>query len=116
MAAADATAFAERLLAELNIKPNEIRKLQEMPFDQVQEAAKKLLPGRSPRGMADPRRGAMARMAQRRLITFARSGIPKWEPYSTQNRATMILDVPCRMAIDPFREELEAWEGIPLRR
>jgi hypothetical protein len=53
MAAADATAFAERLLAELNIKPNEIRKLQEMPFDQVQEAAKKLLPGRSPRGMAD---------------------------------------------------------------
>jgi hypothetical protein len=28
----------------------------------------------------------------------------------------MILDVPCRMAYDPFREELDAWEGIPLRR
>lgn len=282
--AADATAFAQRLMAELNIKPNEIRKLQEMPIEQVQNAAKKLLPGRSLLGMADPRRGTMARMApvvdgrylpnhpfdpvaaataagiplligtnrhenatfltldpkrkkltepelRERLtpilgdqsgrviatykktrpeatpwdlfvaltsevtrrssialaerkaaagpdpvymylltwetdylgdlfrschileipfvfdtvddlaitggrpdkydllesingawIAFARSGdpnhpgIPKWEPYSAQNRATMILDVPCRMAIDPFREELEAWEGIPLRR
>jgi para-nitrobenzyl esterase len=282
--AADATAFAERFLAELNIKPNEIRKLQEMPIKQVQEAAKKLLPGRSPLGMADPRRGAMARMApvvdgrylpnhpfdpvaaptaagiplligtnrhenatfltmdpkrkklteselRERLtpilgdksdrviaaykktrpeatpwdlfvaltsevtrrasialaerkaaagpdpvytylltwetdylgdlfrachileipfvfdtvddmaitggrpdkydllesingawIAFARSGnpnhsgIPTWEPYSAKNRATMILDVPCRLAVDPFRDELDAWEGIPLRR
>ena len=282
--AADATAFAERFLAELNIKPNEIRKLQEIPIEQVQGAAKKLLPGRSALGMADPRRGAMARMApvvegrylpnhpfdpvaaptaagipiiigtnrhenstfltldpkrkkltepelQERLrpilgdkvdsviatykktrpeatpwdlfvaltsegtrrasialaerkaaaspdpvymylltwetdylgdlfrachileipfvfdtvddmaitggrpdkyellesingawIAFAHGGnpnhpgLPKWEPYSAQKRATMILDVPCRMAVDPFREELEAWEGIPLRR
>ena len=55
-------------------------------------------------------------------VAFARSGdpnhpgIPKWEPYRTENRATMILDVPCRVAIDPGREEIEVWEGIDLRR
>ncbi len=55
-------------------------------------------------------------------IAFARTGnpnhkgIPKWEPYRAQNRGTMILDAPCRTEIDPYREELNAWEGIPLRR
>jgi para-nitrobenzyl esterase len=55
-------------------------------------------------------------------IAFARtgnpshSGIPDWPAYSARNRATMILDVPCRVEVDPFREELNAWEGIPLRR
>lgn len=52
---------------------------------------------------------------------FARSGdpnhpgIPKWEPYTIDNRATMLFDVPCHVEIDPYREELNAWEGIPLR-
>jgi para-nitrobenzyl esterase len=39
-------------------------------------------------------------------------GIPKWEPYTIDNRATMLLDVPCRIEIDPAREELDAWEGM----
>ena len=39
-------------------------------------------------------------------------GIPTWEPYTMDNRATMILDVPCRLEIDPAREELDAWEGM----
>ena len=39
-------------------------------------------------------------------------GIPKWEPYTLDNRATMLLDVPCRIEIDPAREELDAWEGM----
>jgi para-nitrobenzyl esterase len=43
-------------------------------------------------------------------------GIPKWEPYTADHRATMIFDTPCRLMIDPFREELNAWEGIQLRR
>ncbi len=49
---------------------------------------------------------------------FARSGdpshpgIPKWEPYTIDNRATMLLDVPCRIEVDPYREELDAWEGM----
>ena len=51
-------------------------------------------------------------------IAFARSsnpshpGIPKWEPYTTEKRATMILDVPCRLEYDPAREELDAWKGM----
>ena len=51
-------------------------------------------------------------------IAFARTGnpghpgIPKWEPYTIKNRATMILDVPCRLEIDPAREELDAWKGM----
>ena len=55
-------------------------------------------------------------------IAFARNGnpnnpsIPEWEPYTADNRATMIFDAPCRVEIDPYREELDAWEGIPLRR
>lgn len=39
-------------------------------------------------------------------------GIPKWEPYTIDNRATMLLDVPCRLEIDPAREELDAWKGM----
>jgi len=55
-------------------------------------------------------------------ISFAHSGnpdhagIPNWEPYSAENRSTMILDVPCRVEVAPYREELDAWEGVPLRR
>jgi para-nitrobenzyl esterase len=39
-------------------------------------------------------------------------GIPKWAPYTAKNRATMLFDVPCRVAIDPYREELDAWEDF----
>ena len=53
-------------------------------------------------------------------IAFARTGspshggIPEWSPYTTDHRATMILDVPCRVEIDPAREELDAWEGMTI--
>jgi para-nitrobenzyl esterase len=271
----EATAFAERLLAELNVKANELHKLQEMPIQQVQDAVRKIVPGRSALGMgtalprylspvvdgkyfpahpfdpvaaptaadvpvivgtnrdenatflaADPRRRRLTeedlrerltpllgdkldrvisvyrktrpdatpwdllvgitsegmrlrsiQLAERKAaggtapvfmylftwqtdyfgdlfrachvleipfvfdnvddvnitggrfdkydlvesvseawIAFARSGnpnhpgIPKWEPYSAGNRSTMILDVPCRIEVDPYREELDAWE------
>jgi para-nitrobenzyl esterase len=39
-------------------------------------------------------------------------GIPAWEPYTLDKRATMILDVPCRLENDPAREELDAWKGM----
>ncbi len=42
------------------------------------------------------------------------AGIPKWPPYSINNRATMLLDVPCRVVSDPYREELDAWKGVEL--
>ena len=41
-------------------------------------------------------------------------GIPAWEPYTLENRATMILDVPCRLENDPAREELDAWKGMDM--
>jgi len=41
-------------------------------------------------------------------------GIPKWEPYTIEKRATMLLDVPCRIEIDPAREELDAWKGMEI--
>jgi hypothetical protein len=28
----------------------------------------------------------------------------------------MIFDAPCRIDIDPYREELDAWEGIDIIR
>jgi para-nitrobenzyl esterase len=51
-------------------------------------------------------------------IAFARNGdpnhagIPNWERYSRNRRATMLFDVPCRTEIDPGRTELDAWKGI----
>jgi para-nitrobenzyl esterase len=55
-------------------------------------------------------------------IAFAHSGnpshpgIPKWEPYTVKNRATMLFDVPSTLVNDPFREELDAWKGMEIRR
>ena len=54
-------------------------------------------------------------------IAFARTGnpthegIPKWLPYSSADRATMILDVPSRLEHDPRPEERVVWEGIEPR-
>ena len=39
-------------------------------------------------------------------------GIPKWEPFTADHRAIMLFDVPSRLEIDPYREELDAWEGM----
>ena len=55
-------------------------------------------------------------------IAFARSGdpnhpgIPRWSSYSADNRETMLFDVPCRVEVNPDREEIEAWEGTPAIR
>jgi para-nitrobenzyl esterase len=55
-------------------------------------------------------------------IAFARNGdpnhpgIPEWPRYTPNNRSTMIFDAPCRVDIDPYREELDAWEGIDVIR
>jgi len=49
-------------------------------------------------------------------ISFARTetesqGNSKWEPYSAQKRSTMLLDVPCRVEVDPFRKSLTPGQG-----
>jgi para-nitrobenzyl esterase len=41
-------------------------------------------------------------------------GIPEWEPYTLEKRATMILDIPCRLEYDPARKELDAWKGMDI--
>jgi len=69
-----------------------------------------------------PDKHELATQMSEAWAAFARSGdpnhpgIPKWEPYSADNRATMLFDVPCKAEVDPGREELDAWEGIELRR
>jgi para-nitrobenzyl esterase len=69
-----------------------------------------------------PDKHELAAMMSEAWAAFARTGdpshagIPEWEPYSTDSRATMVFDVPCRVEMDPGREELDAWAGIELRR
>ena len=65
-----------------------------------------------------PDKNELAAAVSGAWAAFARTGnpshpgIPKWEPYTIENRATMLLDVPCRIEIDPAREELDAWKGM----
>lgn len=69
-----------------------------------------------------PDRYELAEAMSEAWIAFARTGnpnhpgIPKWAPYTVANRATMLFDVPCKVVLDPAREELDAWEGVPLGR
>ncbi|MBN1380455.1 MAG: carboxylesterase/lipase family protein [Deltaproteobacteria bacterium] len=41
-------------------------------------------------------------------------GMPHWPAYTLEDRATMILDIPCSVENDPAREELDAWEGMDI--
>ena len=69
-----------------------------------------------------PDRYELAEAMSEAWIAFARTGnpnhkgIPKWAPYSVGNRATMLFDVPCKVVVDPYREELDSWEDLPLGR
>jgi para-nitrobenzyl esterase len=64
----------------------------------------------------------MAAAMSEAWIAFARSGdpnhpgIPEWPSYSAANRATMLFDMPSQVVVDPFREELDAWEGMGVSR
>ena len=69
-----------------------------------------------------PDRQELAAAMREAWLAFGRTGnpshagIPKWEPYDTKNRATMVFDVPSRLVNGPFREELDAWKGMEIRR
>jgi carboxylesterase type B len=39
-------------------------------------------------------------------------GLPAWPRYDLKRRATMIIDVECRVADDPDREIREMWESL----
>jgi para-nitrobenzyl esterase len=53
-------------------------------------------------------------------VAFARGGdpnhpgIPRWQPYTSDARHTLVFEVPSRAEIDPHREERLAWESVPL--
>jgi para-nitrobenzyl esterase len=65
-----------------------------------------------------PDKHKMAELMSEAWIAFARNGdpnhpgIPEWKPYTAENRATMLLDVPCRVEVDPQREDLDVWKDI----
>jgi para-nitrobenzyl esterase len=50
--------------------------------------------------------------------TFARAGRPAaqgqpaWPAYTTEQRATMFIDAPCRVVNDPFSLERQVWESM----
>ena len=75
-------------------------------------------------GMAGdrPDKHELAAIMREAWASFARNGnpnhdgMPKWEPFAADHRATMLFDVPCRTEVDPGREELDVWEGIDLQR
>jgi para-nitrobenzyl esterase len=62
-----------------------------------------------------PDRPELTNAVSEAWIAFAHRGnpshadIPAWSPYSSEQRNTMIFDVPCRAEIDPRREEIDAW-------
>jgi para-nitrobenzyl esterase len=76
-------------------------------FDNVEVARSNLGQGPEAQQMAD----AMSRA----FVAFARTGrpdhagIPKWLPYGTARRETLVFDVPSRMADDPQASERALW-------
>src|SRR5205809_2080014 len=59
----------------------------------------------------DKDRYALADKMSSAWVAFARTGnpntklLPKWEPFTTDKRATMIFNNECRAVTDPYREE-----------
>jgi len=56
-------------------------------------------------------RQALADRMSRAWVSFARGGdpnhpgLPRWEPFTTERRPTMMLDRECRVVHDPYRDE-----------
>jgi para-nitrobenzyl esterase len=69
---------------------------------------------------ARPDRQQLADSLSETWLAFARTGdpnhaaLPSWPAYDAERRATMILDVPCRVDDDPRRDERLAWQGMTI--
>ena len=67
-----------------------------------------------------PDKQEMAKIMSETWLAFSRKGdpnhlgLPKWAPYTVKKHSTMLFDVPSRIKVDPYREELDAWKGIEL--
>jgi para-nitrobenzyl esterase len=84
-------------------------------FDNIDEAPG--LWGPTP----DPRRFELADKISKAFVTFARSGspghpgLPKWNPYTVSDRATMVLNFSWKLVSDPRRDERLAIERLRSR-
>jgi para-nitrobenzyl esterase len=64
-----------------------------------------------------PDRGTLGAQMSRTWAAFARSadpnhdGLPRWEPFDPDRRATMVFDVPSHAEDDPRGEERMVWQG-----
>jgi para-nitrobenzyl esterase len=71
----------------------------------------------APMAADSPGSQAMAARMSEAWISFARSGdpnhpdLPKWPPYSLDQRETMIFDNESSVVADPFREQRLAWNA-----
>jgi len=70
-----------------------------------------------------PDRSALADKMSSAWVAFARNGnpnhkgLPKWDPFTSDRRATMIFNTECRAVNDPYREErLAVARSQPARR
>ncbi|PYQ87997.1 MAG: carboxylesterase/lipase family protein [Acidobacteria bacterium] len=70
-----------------------------------------------------PDRSALADKMSSAWVAFARNGnpnhkgLPKWDPFTSDRRATMIFNTECRAMNDPYREErLAVARSQPARR
>jgi len=67
----------------------------------------------------DPDASALAQRMQDSWVAFARSarpqgdGLPAWAPYTTQARATMLIDRTWSLEADPLGRERAAWDDVP---
>jgi para-nitrobenzyl esterase len=65
-----------------------------------------------------PERSALADKMSAAYAAFARTGnpnhkgLPKWQPFDSNRRATMIFNNECRVVNDPYREERLAREAL----
>jgi para-nitrobenzyl esterase len=62
------------------------------------------------RELAASMHGAWASFA--RTGTPSAPGLPEWPAYDEERRATMVLDMPCRVEDDPAGVDREAWAGL----
>jgi para-nitrobenzyl esterase len=44
--------------------------------------------------------------------TPAAAGVPPWPAYTTKDRATMQIDVDCKVVNDPFVQERKMWQSL----
>jgi para-nitrobenzyl esterase len=65
---------------------------------------------------ADSPNDALATIMSEAWIAFAYSGdpnhagMPNWEPYTIDDRATMFFDIPCELVMNPYGDVLDVWE------